>query len=245
MKVALITGASGGIGYATCIKFIKNGYFVIAVYNNGESQIQKLRKELDENGFSNFLLPVKCDLNSDAEIKSSFEIIKRNFKFVDVLVNNAGIDVYKLLTETTDDEWETVFNVNVKSAFKFSRFVLDGMIKKQAGNIINISSIWGEKGASMEVAYSASKSALIGFSKALAKEVAPSNIRVNSICPGVIDTKMNSSFSQEEMQDIISSTPLKRIGTPQEVADLIWFLSSDKASFITGQVITIDGGFAL
>ena len=155
------------------------------------------------------------------------------------------ISLIKLFDETTDEEWDNVFNVNVKSAYILTKFSLKSMIARKSGKIINVSSIWGKDGASMECCYSASKSALIGLTKALAKEVGPSNINVNCVCPGVIDTKMNARFSKDEMQDLVNETPLLRLGTANEIAKLIYFLSSNEASFITGQIITADGGFTL
>ncbi len=243
MKKVLITGASGGIGIETAQKFLENGYFVIAQYNSNIEPLTALGKQSKD--FSDYLLPVKADLSKDADIENLIKIVKDSFKGVDALVLNAGTSLYKLLTDTTDSEWDKVFNINVRSAFKLSRAFLPYMISKEYGKIVNVSSIWGVSGASMEAVYSASKSALIGLTKALAKEVAPSGINVNCVCPGVIDTPMNARFTDTEKQEIINQTPLKRFGKPKEIAELIYFLSSEKADFITGQVITCDGGFIL
>ena len=245
MKVALITGASGGIGRETVKLFLEKGYFVCGQYNSGEKQIEELKTELSELNLSDGFFAFKCDLNDQLSVENAIANLSKSFKHIDVLVNNAGADLYKLTTETSLKEWDEIFNVNVRSAFQFSKFCLNGMIDKKQGKIVNVSSIWGISGASMETAYSASKSALIGFTKALAKEVALSGINVNCICPGVIDTKMNARFSSEEMADIIADTPLGRIGYPKEIAEIIYFLCSEKASFITGQVITADGGYIL
>jgi len=243
MKKVLITGASGGIGIETARKFLENGYFVIAQYNSNNEPLIAMQKESKD--FSDYLFPVKADLSKDADIENLIKIVKDSFKGVDALVLNAGTSLYKLLTDTTDSEWDKVFDINVRSAFKLSKAFLPYMISKEKGKIVTISSIWGVSGASMEAVYSASKSALIGLTKALAKELAPSGINVNCVCPGVIDTPMNARFTDTEKQEIIDQTPLKRFGKPKEIAELIYFLSSEKADFITGQVITCDGGFIL
>lgn len=244
MKTALITGASGGIGRATAIKFLQNGYFVIAQYNTDIDGIKQLNNSLTEEQ-SQRLFTIKADFNNADGVNKMISDVLKSFARLDVVVNNAGVGLYKLITQTEEGEWDKLFNVNVKSAFIISKRVLPAMINAGHGSIINVSSMWGNVGASMEVGYSASKSALIGFSKALAKEVAPSGIRVNCVCPGVIDTKMNARFSEEDIVELKNQTPLGRIGSAQEVANLIYFLSSEEASFITGQTISCDGGFSL
>ena len=200
---------------------------------------------IEKENISNTVFSAYADFNNANSVKEMFNQISKSFKHVDVLVNNAGAGLYKLITETTETEWDTLFNVNVKSAFVLTNLVLSQMIKDKRGSIVNVSSIWGEKGACMEVAYSASKSAMIGYTKALAQEVAPSNVRVNCVCPGVIQTKMNSRFTEQEILELQQDTPLGRLGKVQDVAELIYFLGSEKSSFITGQVITCDGGFTL
>ena len=245
MKTAIVTGASGGIGLAITKKLVKNGYFVIAQCNKNVNMLNELREELSDFGLQEYIFPIKCNFNNKEEVENFVNVIEKSFKHYDLVVNNAGIALYKLINETTLEEWDNIFNVNVKSAFITTNAVLGKMIEFQSGNIINISSIWGEKGGSLEVAYSASKSALIGYTKALAKEIGPSEIRVNCICPGVINTPMNARLTNEDMQEIISNTPLNRIGSPSEIADLVEFLSSENSAFITGQIITVDGGFTL
>lgn len=245
MKVALITGASSGIGRETAKLFAKNGYFVIAHYNTNKQGVESLIAELEKENISNTVFSAYADFNDTFSVKEMFREISKSFKHIDVLVNNAGAGLYKLITDTTESEWDTLFNVNVKSAFVLTNLVLNQMIKDKSGSIINVSSIWGEKGACMEVAYSASKSAMIGYTKALAKEVAPSGINVNCVCPGVIQTKMNSRFTEQEILALQQETPLGRLGSVEDVAELIYFLGTKKASFITGQVITCDGGFTL
>ena len=240
LKKALITGASGGIGFATALKLYKEGYYIIAQYNKNARAIDELYRQVDGN-----LLAEQADLSRADGVKNFVETVKKSFKQVDLIVNNAGAGLYKLITQTTEREWDELFSLNMKSAFMITNAFLPEMINNKHGKIINVSSIWGQVGASMEVCYSASKASLIGYTKALAKELAPSNINVNCVCPGVIDTPINNRFSITEMQDLVQETPLGRIGKAEEVAELIAFLASEKSDFITGQVITCDGGFTL
>ena len=245
MKIALITGASSGIGRATAKKFALNGYFVIAHYNSNLKGIESLVIELEKEGITGTIFAVQADFSIPSSVKEMVEKVKASFKHIDVIVNNAGAGLYKLITDTTETEWDMLFNVNVKSTYLLTNAFLDGMIERKNGKIINVSSIWGQSGASMEVGYSASKSAIIGYTKALAKELAPSGILVNCVCPGVIDTQMNGRFNQAEINELKDQTPLGRLGKPEEVAELIYFLGSENANFITGQIITADGGFIL
>ncbi len=244
MKTALITGASGKIGLALTEEFAKNGYFVIAQYNKNKGEILSLIKSLP-NDLAEMVFPVQCDFSKKESVLSFINFLSDNFKSLDVLVNNAGIDVYKLITDTTDEDLEKIVSVNLTSAYKLCRFAAGKMIGKKSGNIINISSVWGSVGAAMETAYSATKGALISLTKALAKELAPSGINVNCVCPGVIDTKMNAIFTESEMKDIIDNIPKGRLGTAEEIAKLVNFLSSPAADYITGQIITADGGFTV
>lgn len=242
MKIALITGASGGIGIETVKTFTENGYYVIAMYNKNRASLDKLILDF---GLEEKVYLVSCDLSDEKALNQVISDLAKSFKHVDVLVNNAGVDYYGLITDTTDNDWKRVMDVNVNSAFKLSKWALESMISKKSGKIINVSSVWGISGASMEVAYSTSKSALIGFTKALAKEVAPSNVTVNCVCPGVIDTPMNDIFSDTEKQEIINDIPLARFGKACEVAQLIYYLASSNGDYVTGQTITIDGGYIL
>lgn len=245
MKVALITGVSGGLGKSVAKKFIDEGYFVVGSFNSGEKRISEFISELEKENKQDYFFPIKADFNSAESVTALYNIATKSFKHFDVLVNCAGVDLYKTFTDTTEKEWDNVFNVNVKSAFILTKEVLKGMIERKSGKIIFISSIWGNSGASMESVYSASKSALIGLTKSLAKEEAESGITVNCVCPGVIDTKMNDMFTESEKADLIEKTPLHRFGKPNEVAELVYFLASESADFITGEVITLDGGFTL
>ena len=239
MKTAIVTGASGMIGGAIAKKLAEDGYLVFAHYNNNIQSVEALSESFPS------IIPVQFNLKNSSEIEKAFLEIKRKAKSIDVLVNCAGVGLYKLSNQTTEKEFNDLFSINVTGCHIVTKLVLDGMIEKKSGRIINVSSIWGNVGASMEVAYSASKAALIGYTKALAKEVGYSGINVNCICPGVIDTPMNSRFTKEEMDELVDQTPIGRLGTGDDVAHLAAFLASDKADFITGQIITVDGGFTL
>lgn len=240
MKTALITGASGAIGGALVRKFAGEGYFTVGGYNRNGAAMRAAEKEFDGRVFG-----VRADLKKETEANSLYDFVRKNFGHTDALILNAGTGLYKLLTDTSVSEWDEIFSVNVRSAFILAKAALPEMIKRKSGKIVFVSSMWGKVGASMETAYSASKAALIGLTKALAKEVAPSGINVNCVCPGVIESKMNARFSAKEMGELAEKTPLKRLGTPEEIAELCYFLCSDKAAFITGEAISADGGFAL
>ena len=243
MKTALITGASRGIGKATAELFAENGYAVIINYNKSEKEALNLVSEIREKGGT--AMAVKADVSSETEVSEMMKKISENFSSVDVLINNAGISLQKMLTETSIEEWDNIFGITARGTFLVTKSVLPMMINKKSGSIINISSIWGNVGASCEVAYSSAKASLIGFTKALAKEVGPSGVRVNCLCPGVIDTDMNKMHSEETLACLCDETPLMRIGSPFEVAETVLFLASEKSSFITGQVFSIDGGMTV
>lgn len=241
MKTVWITGASGGIGNAAARLFAEEGYQVAAGYCRGAEQAESLCAELRRAGHA---AEAFCaDLTDPAAVAQALQAIESAFGGVDVLVNNAGIAGQKLLTDTTDDEWRRMFAVNVDSVFYCCRAVIPQMVRRQSGRIVNVSSVWGVRGASCEAAYSASKAAVIGLTKALAKELGPSGICVNCVAPGVIDTPMNACFDRQTMASLAEDTPLCRIGTPEEAAQAIVFLASDRARFITGQTLCADGGF--
>ena len=245
MKTALITGVSGGIGKATAKKFIDNGYFVIGQYNSNKKSIDDFYLELEKENKSDYFFAVKADLSDSEQIYKMMDTVEKSFKHLSVLVNNAGISLTKLITDTTESEWDKIFSVNLKSTYLITNRVLKGMIESKCGKIVNISSMWGINGSSMEVAYSSTKAGLIGYTKALAKEVGYSGINVNCVCPGVIDTPMNAHLTAEDINELKEQTPLNRIGSAEDVANLIYFLCSSDADFITGQVVSVDGGFAL
>jgi 3-oxoacyl-[acyl-carrier protein] reductase len=245
VKTALVTGASGGIGSAIVKKLIKDGYFVLGQYNNGENAITELKAELQKDGLLDYFFAYQADFSKSGEVQKLYDQISKSFKRIDALIINAGVDVYKLVIDTTEEEYDKLFNINVKSGFMLTKLFLPKMIEYQKGSVVFVSSIWGQKGACMEAVYSATKWAQIGFCKSLALEVATSNVTVNCVCPGVVDTKMNARFSKDEMQEILQDIPTGRLCSPQEVANVISFLTSDSANYITGQTITIDGGFTL
>ena len=243
MKTVLITGASRGIGKEIAIKFATEGYNVVLNYNVSESQTEDLAKQIEDLGVQ--CLTVKADVSVDSEVKDMVNLALKQFGKIDVLVNNAGVALSKLFQLTTEDEIARVFGVNTFGVINSSKAVVPYMISEKCGKIINISSIWGKVGVSMETIYSASKGAVIAFTMALAKELAPSGISVNCVCPGVIDTDMMREYSESDKKELKEQTPLNRLGTPKDVANTVYFLASDDANFITGQVITVDGGFAL
>lgn len=237
MKTALVTGASRGIGLAIATILAQNGYHLHLTCKNSYKQLKDIAKSLSET-YNITCKAHKTDMGNFAEVWTLFS----NIDSLDVLINNAGISHIGLLQDTTVDEWRKVIDTNLSSVFFTSKMAIPKMLENKSGTIINISSIWGDVGASMEVAYSASKGGVNAFTKALSKELAPSNIAVNAISCGVIDTDMNKCFSKNEMAALIEEIPANRLGTPQEVAELtLQLINSPK--YLTGQVISINGGF--
>jgi len=236
-KTVVITGASRGIGYAAAELFAKAGFQVVANYNRSEASVRKLEAQYPN------VVAVRADVSKKEEAEHLISQAICRFGQVDVLINNAGIAQQKLFTDVSESEWDQVFDVNVKGTVFCSQAALRDMIRRKDGKIINLSSVWGQKGASCEVCYSASKAAIIGLTKALAKEVGLSGVTVNCVAPGVIDTEMNGHLDEETMSALKEETPLARIGTVEEVAQLLYFLASDQSNFITGQVVGINGGF--
>ena len=243
-RSVLITGASGGIGEALCRDFAKAGYDVAIHYNSSEDSALNLKAEL-ESQYRVKAIPIKADLRNSDDVKALAETALKEFGKIDVLVNNAGVAYMSLFQCADEGKVKELFDINLMSAMTLTKEILPSMIRNQWGRIINISSMWGIAGASCEVHYSATKSALIGFTKALAKEVGPSGITVNCIAPGYIDTKMNSSIDDDSAQEIVDATPVGRKGRPEDVSPLAVFLCDDKAEFITGQVISVDGGYGI
>lgn len=220
MKKVLITGGATGIGKACALVFLKKNYDVYITYNNTLPDYEGVTA-------------IKCNLERVDEIKKLFDEIG----FVDVLVNNAGISLIKQINDTTVDEYDLINNINARSYFFASKYALDGMLKRHSGAVINVSSMWGQTGASCEVAYSMSKAAVIGLTKALSQELAPSGIAVNCVCPGIIDTRMNSCFDKIELENEV---PMGRLGTADEVAAAILFFAEN--TYITGQILGVNGG---
>jgi len=245
-KTILITGAAKGIGAAIAEEFAKIKEYNICInYNTSEKEAVELKKCLIEK----YLIDVeiyKSDVSSRVEVDNMIDNILLRFNSIDVIVNNAGICEYKLFTDITNDDMNKMLNTSVIGNFNVTQSALKKyMLNKKDGNIINISSIWGIVGSSCEVNYSTSKAAIIGMSKALAKELALSNIRVNVVAPGVIDTDMMKGFNEEELIDIKESIPMNRMGDVSEVASVVKFLASDDAKYITGQVISPNGGYIM
>ena len=237
MRRVLVTGGTRGIGRAVAEAFLQRGDRVLFLYRKSEEQAEELR-QLGAVGY-------RCDLSDLSALKETCKRILAEEGSVQVLVNNAGIAQFSLLHEVTDEMWEAVRSVNYDAPFYLTRAFLPGMIRQKYGRILNISCMWGQVGASCEVAYSAAKAGVIGFTKALAKEVGPSGITVNCIAPGVVDTEMNAGLSGDTRKELKEETPLGRLGTPLDVAKACIFLSSEDGAFITGQVLGVNGGLVI
>ena len=232
-RVVLITGGSRGIGRACASRFAREGW-----------QTLYLCRRLPENpvpGAEGFV----CDLRSAEETETVFRDLEKRYGHLDALVNNAGIALQAMLQDTTDAQWRELFAVDLDAAMRLTRLAAPGMISRRRGSVINIASMWGEVGASCESAYSAAKAGLIGLTKALAKELGPSGVRVNCVSPGLIDTEMNAHLSAEDLAALAEETPLGRLGAPDEVAAAVCFLAGDEASFITGQTLGVNGGLVV
>ena len=237
MKVAIVTGASKGIGKKIAIELSNQGIKVIANYNKSKEQAQLLQNENDNIDI------FKADVSKREEVKNMVEYAINKYGRIDILVNNAGISETKLFTDVKDEDWEKMINNNLYSAFCVTQEVLSNMIINKNGCIINISSIWGIVGSSCETIYSISKAGIDAMTKSLAKELGPSNIRVNSIAPGYIDTQMNKEYSEEDINEVKKETPLGKIGKPSDIAKCVNWLIEDE--FTTGQIISINGGWII
>jgi 3-oxoacyl-[acyl-carrier protein] reductase len=242
-KTVLITGSSKGIGRASAEVFAENNYNVIINYLHSELDALALAALLEKRGHS--VMAYQADVSKRTQVESMVDSSIGRFGSIDVLVNNAGIAQQRLFTDITDEDWDTMLNIHVKGIFHCCQAVLPFMISKKRGKIINISSIWGMTGASCEVHYSTAKAAVIGFTKALARELGPSNIQVNCVAPGIIDTEMNAGLDESDRNRLLEETPLMRFGTPAEVAYALLYLASDRADFLTGQVLSPNGGFVI
>lgn len=232
MKHILITGGSRGIGAACVRSFRAKGCDVSFFYLHSHDAAQKLAEQTGSHA-------ICCDVADGAAVRQAIDALAP----VDVLINNAGVSQVGLLRDLSEADWDRLFAVNVKGIYHTVNAVLPAMLQKQSGVILNISSMWGQVGASCEAAYSATKGAVIALTKALAKELAPSGIRVNAVCPGLIDTEMNAALSPADRQALIEETPLGRIGTPEDVASALVYLS--EADFVTGQILAVNGGFVI
>ena len=240
-KVILVTGASKGIGRDIAKYLARMGNIVIANYNKSKKEAIELRDELLRENLSIEIF--KADVSSRIEVKEMIKYVLDKFKRIDVLINNAGISEFKMFMDETDEDWERIININLYSVFCTTQEVLTNMIHNKKGCIINISSIWGMVGASCETIYSVSKAGIDALTKSLAKELGPSNIRVNSVAPGIIDTAMNSRLSSEELIEIKSDIPLGRLGRTIDIAKCINWLIEDE--FTTGQIISVNGGWVI
>lgn len=243
MKTVLITGASRGIGAATARLFAQKGWAVAVNYRNSRDAAEELVSEIRKNGGTALAIP--ADVGDPEQVEALFQIAERELGQIEALVNNAGIAQQKLFTDLTDEDWDELFRVDVKGVFLCCRRALPAMIRRHRGVIVNISSMWGQVGASCEVHYSAAKAAVIGLTRALAKEVGPSGIRVNCIAPGVIQTEMNGNLTPETLEALKEETPLELLGDPADVAKAAWFLTSEDSAFITGQVLGVNGGMVI
>ena len=240
-KVIVVTGGSRGIGAEIVKCLARKGYIVVLNYNKSESCAKNVENELKKEGY--IVDIYRADVSKKEEAIDLIQHTLNKYNKIDVLINNAGISQTKLFTEITDEDWKNVMDNNLNSAFYCSREAVKNMIHNKSGLIINISSIWGITGASCEVHYSTAKAGLIGFTKALAKELGPSNIRVNAIAPGMIDTDMNKGYSKEEINNIVEEIPLERIGSPESIAKCVnWLIEDD---YTTGEVISITGGWKI
>jgi len=239
-QTVLVTGAASGIGAEIAKQFCLAGYNVVLTYHKNNGPGLELTHEFEGQS-----LAFRADITNHLEVEQMISFAAENYGGIDIVVNNAGVMLWQLFDKTTLDDFSHVFDVNVKGVFNVCKATVPHMIAQKFGRIINISSMWGQVGSSCEVVYSAAKAAVDGFTKALAKELGPSNITVNSIAPGVIQTNMNKNLSAQTLESLCQETPLGRLGTPLDIANTVLFLASLKAGFITGQIIGVNGGFVI
>lgn len=242
-KVALVTGAGTGIGYACALKLAQDGYSVIALYRRSKAGAEDVCAQIIAQGGDAHA--VQCDVAQSEDVSRMAQEVLRSFRRVDALVHCAGVAQEGLLTDMTDAQWREMMGVHLDGAFYLSRAFLPGMVSRRSGSVVFVSSMWGQVGASCEAAYSAAKAGVIGLTKALCKEVGPSGVRVNCVAPGCIDTAMMACYDEQARAALCEETPLMRIGTPAECAGAVRFLCSEEASFITGQVLGVNGGFVV
>lgn len=242
-KTVLITGSSRGIGSNMAEKFAREGYNVLINYNKSKENAEELYNKLKSEGLS--VKTFKADVSKRDEVEAMFEYCLKEFGDLDILINNAGVAKGMLFTDVTDEDWDNLMNVNLKGVYLCTQTALKHMISEKKGKIINISSIWGIAGGSFEVHYSASKAGIIGLTKALAKEVGPSNIQVNCIAPGAIVTDMLEQVNSDDLELFRQETPLMKLGKPEDISYCALFLASDKADFFTGQVLSPNGGIVI
>ena len=238
MKTVVVTGASKGIGRQIATTLAQNGYTVIGTYNSTSDGLDIISKLYG-------IIYIRCDVSDYADVTALFTHIKDSFKTLDAVVNCAGVSWVGLIQDMSENDIAKLVSTNLNGTIYVCQQAAEIMVSQHSGNIVNISSVWGNNGASCEAVYSATKGGINAFTKALAQELAPSGIRVNAVCPGVIKTDMLNCFSEDDLKNLAEETPLGRLGTVQDVADMVDFILSDKASFVTGQIITVDGGFSM
>lgn len=243
MKTVLITGAGRGIGYFIAKRLCTEDYNVVLHYNKSKEGIDKLLKFYKEHNKTPLI--VQGDISKEHEVKNFFNIIRKNTKGVDILINNAGISHNAQFQDLTSDDFKKLFDVNVFGTFNTIKEAINYMISQKNGSILNFSSIWGARGASCEVLYSSTKGAIESLTRSLALELAPSNIRVNAIAPGTVNTDMMKCYSKDDLHYICEEIPMNRIAEPEEIAELVCFLISDKNSYMTGQIISPNGGMGV
>ena len=242
-KIALVTGGSRGIGREIALKLSKEGSHIAFFYTSNEEKAREVVKELESNGVK--AMALKVDVSVESEVVEAVKLVEKDFGTIDILVNNAGITRDNLLIRMSEKDWEDVLDINLKGAFLTTKAVVRKMMKKRYGKIINISSIVGVKGNIGQSNYSASKAGIIGFTKSMAQELAARGIRVNAIAPGFIETDMTDVLSSDVKEEMLKNIPLGGLGKPEDIANLVVFLASSKADYITGQVINIDGGMVM
>ncbi|MBS7528776.1 3-oxoacyl-ACP reductase FabG [Fusibacter paucivorans] len=242
-KTVLITGASKGIGSAIATQFASHDYNVVINYHTSYEEAKALSSLFDQRGYRHQLY--QADITNKAEVDKMIAFCLKEYGAIDVLINNAGIAQSKLFTDLTEADWQNMINVSLNGMFYCTQGVLENMVSEKSGKIINISSIWGIVGASCEVHYSMVKAGIIGFTKALAKELGPSNIQVNCVAPGIIKTDMIASFTDEEIEEMTEMVPMGRLGTPEEIAACVFYLASDGSDYLTGQILSPNGGIVM
>lgn len=239
-KTAIITGGATGIGRAVSLAFARAGYAVAVLYKTSETAAQALVREIENGGGR--AVAVFCDVRDSASVQTAVDTVRERLGKIDVLINNAGISEQLLFTDITDEKWADMLSVHLTGAFYMTRAVLPDMLHQKYGRIVNIASMWGETGGSCEVHYSAAKAGLIGMTKALAKELAPSGITVNAVSPGAVDTDMMRRMGADVCRAVAEETPTERLGTPEEIAAAVLFLAGENAGYITGQTLSVNGG---
>ncbi|MEY8302911.1 3-oxoacyl-[acyl-carrier-protein] reductase [Anaerosalibacter bizertensis] len=242
-KNALVTGGSRGIGRATAIELSKEGANVIITYNSNEEKAKEVIKEIEKNGVKG--LAIKADVSSEEDVKSMMKTIKSQFDSIDVLVNNAGVTKDNLLIRMKSEDWDKVINTNLKGVYLCTKAVVRGMMKKRHGKIVNIASVVGISGNAGQGNYSASKAGVIGFTKSIAKELGSRGINVNGVAPGFVETDMTEVLSEDIKEQSLKLIPLNRFAKPEDIANVVVFLCSEKANYITGQIINVDGGMLM